>query len=325
MPRLAVLGQPISHSRCRRCRTPRSPNSASPTSGAMRRSVAPRISRTGSLARRCGLRRGQRHRPAQARGAGGCRPRLDRRERDRRREHITFTDAGIEAENTDADGLIAALPEPPAGAGPWSWAAGGSARAAVWALGNAGGSVSVWNRTAARARRWRELGVSPTSAAASVASRCRWPTTTCWSTAPRSASRRRAPRPRHPAILSPLPLRADALQATQIVVDLAYGSSATPLIAAASSRGARSSTASRSSSSREPPRCGSGPAWTRRWRRCGARHAEVEQQVAPDKHSPRWAVRRPRPSAEKAAHRHQQHDARDGAGGAAPTRTSSSR
>ena len=41
------------------------------------------------------------------------------------------------------------------------------------------------------------------------------------------------------ADLSPLPLRADSLQATQIVVDLAYGSSATPLIAAASSRGAR--------------------------------------------------------------------------------------
>ena len=64
---------------------------------------------------------------------------------------LTFTDAGIEAENTDAGGLIAALPEPPGGRRALVLGAGGSARAAVWALGNAGASVSIWNRTAARA------------------------------------------------------------------------------------------------------------------------------------------------------------------------------
>jgi shikimate dehydrogenase len=64
-------------------------------------------------------------------------------------------DGTIAAENTDAPGLIAALQRVtgmPARARALVLGAGGSARAVVWALRDAGArEVSVWNRTAARA------------------------------------------------------------------------------------------------------------------------------------------------------------------------------
>jgi shikimate dehydrogenase len=61
-------------------------------------------------------------------------------------------DGTIAAENTDAPGLIAALECSPRGARALVLGAGGGARAAVWALRQAGaGEVSVWNRTPARA------------------------------------------------------------------------------------------------------------------------------------------------------------------------------
>ena len=61
-------------------------------------------------------------------------------------------DGTIKAENTDAPGLIAALECSPRGARALVLGAGGGARAAVWALREAGaGEVSVWNRTPARA------------------------------------------------------------------------------------------------------------------------------------------------------------------------------
>ena len=152
---------------------------------------------------------------------------------------LTFTDAGIEAENTDAGGLIAALPEPPGGRRALVLGAGGSARAAVWALGNAGASVSVWNRTAARAEALAaEFGVAHERGGAAgeqlpladydLLVNC----TTVGLAAAGAASAASGD-------LRPLPLRADSLQATQVVVDLAYGPSATPLIVAASSRGAQ--------------------------------------------------------------------------------------
>ncbi|HEY3191484.1 MAG TPA: shikimate dehydrogenase [Solirubrobacterales bacterium] len=58
---------------------------------------------------------------------------------------------GIRADNTDATGLLAALPDPVAGRTALVLGAGGSARAAVWALAGRGAAVSVWNRTGARA------------------------------------------------------------------------------------------------------------------------------------------------------------------------------
>jgi shikimate dehydrogenase len=75
---------------------------------------------------------------------------------------LTFAPGGdIAAENTDAPGLIAALDRPLAGVRALVLGAGGSARAAVWALREAGaGEVAVWNRTGERARALAaELGV----------------------------------------------------------------------------------------------------------------------------------------------------------------------
>jgi shikimate dehydrogenase len=63
---------------------------------------------------------------------------------------LVFDDGRIAADNTDAGGLLDALGEPvPATA--LVLGAGGAGRAAVWALGEAGAEVAVWNRTSERA------------------------------------------------------------------------------------------------------------------------------------------------------------------------------
>jgi shikimate dehydrogenase len=64
---------------------------------------------------------------------------------------LSFGTGRIRADNTDATGLLAALPEPVEGRSALVLGAGGSGRAAVWALAEQGASVSVWNRTPARA------------------------------------------------------------------------------------------------------------------------------------------------------------------------------
>ena len=69
-------------------------------------------------------------------------------------------DGAIAAENTDSPGLIAAIGEPLAGRRALVLGAGGSARAAVWGLLDAGAAeVSVYNRTRSRAEDLaRDLG-----------------------------------------------------------------------------------------------------------------------------------------------------------------------
>jgi shikimate dehydrogenase len=75
----------------------------------------------------------------------------------------------IAAENTDAPGLIAALPQPPSGRRALVLGAGGAGRAAVWALRDAGAEVHVWNRTAERAAALaRELGAEHLEASAGL-------------------------------------------------------------------------------------------------------------------------------------------------------------
>jgi shikimate dehydrogenase len=64
---------------------------------------------------------------------------------------LSFRDGRIRADNTDATGLLAALPGTVDGQLALVLGAGGSARAAVWALAEQGASVSVWNRTPERA------------------------------------------------------------------------------------------------------------------------------------------------------------------------------
>jgi shikimate dehydrogenase len=66
---------------------------------------------------------------------------------------LTFGDDGqIAADNTDAPALLAALPFPVSGRTAMVLGAGGSARAVVWALLDAGAAeVRLWNRTPQRA------------------------------------------------------------------------------------------------------------------------------------------------------------------------------
>lgn len=65
---------------------------------------------------------------------------------------LTFRDdGGIRADNTDAPGMLAALDRTVAGSRALVLGAGGSARAAVWALASQGAAVEVWNRTGERA------------------------------------------------------------------------------------------------------------------------------------------------------------------------------
>src|SRR5213078_707921 len=60
---------------------------------------------------------------------------------------LSFAGGRINADNTDAPGLIDALPFDPAGRTAVVLGAGGSARAVVWALLDAGAAeVLVWNR-----------------------------------------------------------------------------------------------------------------------------------------------------------------------------------
>lgn len=72
---------------------------------------------------------------------------------------LVFAAGDIQAHNTDAPGLIAALPGDPRGHSALVLGAGGAARAAIWALGAAGAQVHVWNRTLTRAQEIRvEMG-----------------------------------------------------------------------------------------------------------------------------------------------------------------------
>jgi shikimate dehydrogenase len=74
---------------------------------------------------------------------------------------LTFADGQVHADNTDAAGLLAALPRDPSGMTALVLGAGGAGRAAAWALREAGAEVSVWNRTPERAKSLAaDLGVA---------------------------------------------------------------------------------------------------------------------------------------------------------------------
>jgi shikimate dehydrogenase len=79
---------------------------------------------------------------------------------------LVFEPGGeIVADNTDAPALIDSIAIDLEGASVLVLGAGGTARAAVWALDDAGAAVTVWNRTAARARELcAELGGTPVTA-----------------------------------------------------------------------------------------------------------------------------------------------------------------
>ena len=124
------------------------------------------------------------------------------------------------------DGAIASLPRSPAGANALVLGAGGSARAAVWALLDAGaGQVSVWNRTPARAQALaQELGARAVARAAPADL-----LVNCTSVGRGDPAE----------TFKALPLAADSLDEYQCVVDLVYRDGETALLAEARLRGAQ--------------------------------------------------------------------------------------
>jgi shikimate dehydrogenase len=78
---------------------------------------------------------------------------------------LSFEAGEIRADNTDAQGLLDALPGSPGGKRALVLGAGGAARAVVWALAREGAEVDVWNRTPLRAEHLcSELGGRPVAA-----------------------------------------------------------------------------------------------------------------------------------------------------------------
>lgn len=74
---------------------------------------------------------------------------------------LTFDGGRITADNTDAPGMLATIERPLGGLPTLVLGAGGTARAAAWALQDAGADVSVFNRTAERAAKLADdLGVA---------------------------------------------------------------------------------------------------------------------------------------------------------------------
>jgi shikimate dehydrogenase len=151
---------------------------------------------------------------------------------------LTFAaDGAIEAENTDAPGLIAALERLSAMAThprALVLGAGGSARAVVWALREAGASeVSVWNRTPERAQKLaRELGVraTPIAEEADLLVNCTSVGLQRPAGVERSASEDEA--------LNQLGLTFDQVGKYSYVVDFVYRSGSTQLLRAARAHGA---------------------------------------------------------------------------------------
>jgi shikimate dehydrogenase len=160
---------------------------------------------------------------------------------------LTFGGGRIEAENTDAVGILDALPDPPAGMRALVMGAGGSARAAIWALKNAGAEVHIWNRTQEKADALaREFSVHSSQVGESENRELRtenFDLILNATTVGLAAANQSAPSGGQPLggsgshDLKALPLDADVLRASQVVMDLVYGSNETQLIAAARAAG----------------------------------------------------------------------------------------
>ena len=147
---------------------------------------------------------------------------------------LSFAEGKAVAENTDADGLLRAIGRSPAGLRALVLGAGGSARAVVWALTEGGADVSIWNRTQARARALAdEISGSVLEAGAEPIALDAYDlvvNTTVVGMAQASG----LPGP----ALKELPVDADSLEARHLVVDLAYGAAETELVRIAKQRGA---------------------------------------------------------------------------------------
>jgi shikimate dehydrogenase len=134
---------------------------------------------------------------------------------------LTFGgDGAIHADNTDGAAIRSVLPD---GGRALVLGAGGSARAAVWALKEAGAEVTIWNRTPERAvALGEELGVWPWTADQ--------PTDTLVNCTAVGLDNADDP-------FANLPITPELLQRATLVVDLAYGPHETRLVKAAREAG----------------------------------------------------------------------------------------
>jgi shikimate dehydrogenase len=138
---------------------------------------------------------------------------------------LSFEAGEIRADNTDAQGLLNALPGSPADWRTLVLGAGGAARAAVWALVREGAEVDVWNRTPLRAEHLcRELGGTPAAAPDASAYELIVNTTAAGLLG------------EDPFV--ELPLEPAGFVVRQTVVDLVYGQQPSRLLAAAEAAGA---------------------------------------------------------------------------------------
>lgn len=139
---------------------------------------------------------------------------------------LTFeSDGAIYADNTDAPGLLEAIGEPVAGRSALVLGAGGAARAAVHALVGAGARVTVWNRTAERARSLAgDLGATSVSRPMQADFLVNATSVGLHDPA---------------ATFKALPLTADEVGAGTCVIDMVYRPEGTALLHAAEAWGAR--------------------------------------------------------------------------------------
>jgi shikimate dehydrogenase len=138
---------------------------------------------------------------------------------------LSFEDGEIRADNTDAAGLLKALPQSPSGARALVLGAGGAARAVVWGLVREGAEVDVWNRTELRSHNLcEELGGSPVTAPDQSSYGLIVNTT---------AVGMRGEDP-----FEELPLAPQEFVAGQTAVDMVYGDEPSRLLGAAASAGA---------------------------------------------------------------------------------------
>jgi shikimate dehydrogenase len=144
---------------------------------------------------------------------------------------LTFTESGIAADNTDAGGLRDSLPGSPRGRRALVLGAGGAARAAILMLAREGGVVDVWNRTSSRASEvYGELGQYIELGGAAVDS----PRQDIYGIVINTTMvglRGESP-------FEHLPLAADGFVDEQVVVDMVYGPKRSAFLEAAEACGA---------------------------------------------------------------------------------------
>jgi shikimate dehydrogenase len=146
---------------------------------------------------------------------------------------LSFSGGRIVAENTDARGFLDSLPAPPVGERVLVLGAGGSARAVAWALVREGAQVSIWNRTPEKAERLAdELGASALPSSDERLATGNFKVVVNTTIVGMGGSGEGAPG------LKSLPIRADSLDETHQLVDLAYGTAETELARAARAHGA---------------------------------------------------------------------------------------